>query len=211
MSTLTNLFAEIADAIRTKKGTTDLISAKNFAAEILNLPTGGITGELFFKSIIPTKSWTSLNSSYNEYSATNDYGDWKISSNNTPKSSYRLSYCFDDDLETKYLPTHTSASSGGSEIIIEFPKLINPKCVYMAYNNLAAGYIQGYNPETQEWENLINFSKNSSTSSSSMTKATLEIDSENFYSKIRIPVLNAMTSSCSIYEFNITGGIIKEE
>lgn len=39
--TLTELFTNIADAIRTKKGTSDKILASDFANEIENLPSGG--------------------------------------------------------------------------------------------------------------------------------------------------------------------------
>lgn len=40
MSTLTDLFTSIANAIRTKKGTSETIQASNFPTEITNLPTG---------------------------------------------------------------------------------------------------------------------------------------------------------------------------
>lgn len=40
MSTLTDLFTDIANAIRGKKGTSDTIPAQNFASEITNLPSG---------------------------------------------------------------------------------------------------------------------------------------------------------------------------
>ena len=42
---LKDFLKTIADAIRTKKGTTDLINAKNFATEILNLPSSGSSEE----------------------------------------------------------------------------------------------------------------------------------------------------------------------
>ena len=41
MSQLTDLFTDIANAIRGKKGTSDAIPAQNFASEITNLPSGG--------------------------------------------------------------------------------------------------------------------------------------------------------------------------
>lgn len=41
MSTLTGLFTDIADSIRAKKGSSDLIHAEDFATEIANLPSGG--------------------------------------------------------------------------------------------------------------------------------------------------------------------------
>lgn len=39
--TLGNFLTDVADAIRTKKGTTDTIKASNFDTEIVNLPSGG--------------------------------------------------------------------------------------------------------------------------------------------------------------------------
>ena len=41
MSVLTEHFKSVADAIRAKKGTTDLIAPNDFAEEINNLPEGG--------------------------------------------------------------------------------------------------------------------------------------------------------------------------
>jgi len=41
MSQLTDLFTDIANAIRSKKGTSAAIPAQNFASEISNLPSGG--------------------------------------------------------------------------------------------------------------------------------------------------------------------------
>ena len=50
--TLTELFTNIANAIRTKKGTSDKILATNFATEIENLPSGGgDISEYFTESI----------------------------------------------------------------------------------------------------------------------------------------------------------------
>lgn len=42
MSTLTEHFKGVADAIRAKKGTTDLIAPNDFALKINNLPEGEI-------------------------------------------------------------------------------------------------------------------------------------------------------------------------
>ena len=48
---LTDFLTGVADAIRTKKGTTDLINPQNFESEILSIETGGggtsaVLGEL---------------------------------------------------------------------------------------------------------------------------------------------------------------------
>ena len=46
--TLIELFTNIANAIRTKKGTSDKILASDFAIEIENLPTSGESSEKYF-------------------------------------------------------------------------------------------------------------------------------------------------------------------
>ena len=46
MSVLTEHFKSVADAIRAKKGTTDLIAPNDFALEINNLPEGGEIAEV---------------------------------------------------------------------------------------------------------------------------------------------------------------------
>ena len=49
MSTLTGLFTDIANSIRAKKGSSDLINAEDFATEITNLPSGGDYSDLGYK------------------------------------------------------------------------------------------------------------------------------------------------------------------
>lgn len=46
MKALTTLLTDIADAIRAKKGTADLIAPVDFALEINNLPEGGEIAEV---------------------------------------------------------------------------------------------------------------------------------------------------------------------
>lgn len=50
MSQLTDLFTDIANAIRGKKGTSDAIPAQNFANEITNLPSGGANISDYFET-----------------------------------------------------------------------------------------------------------------------------------------------------------------
>lgn len=77
--TLGNFLTDVADAIRTKKGTSEAIPAEDFDTEIENLPsggdynatvdtTGGYTGNVGIKALITevgdidTSSWTSMKS-----------------------------------------------------------------------------------------------------------------------------------------------------
>lgn len=51
MSTLTELFTSIANAIRAKKGTQELINAENFPTEISNITTGHLTDEEYLQDV----------------------------------------------------------------------------------------------------------------------------------------------------------------
>ena len=58
---LSNFLTDVADAIRTKKGSEELIAAEDFDTEIENLPSGGDLSEYFKQTI------TSGNSTYPGY------------------------------------------------------------------------------------------------------------------------------------------------
>ena len=56
---LTNFLGDVADAIRAKTGSSELIPAANFDTEIANIPTGGgIPDGIFIQEEIPTKTTT---------------------------------------------------------------------------------------------------------------------------------------------------------
>ena len=47
---LGDFLTDIANAIRTKKGTSGTISAQDFSSEILSIPSGGVVDEYFYYS-----------------------------------------------------------------------------------------------------------------------------------------------------------------
>jgi len=61
-TTLTSLFTDIADSIRSMKGSTGTIKADNFPAEILSIPTGGLPpiGTLPAKTTLENTSWDDI-------------------------------------------------------------------------------------------------------------------------------------------------------
>lgn len=61
--TLSELFTNIADAIRTKKGTSDKIIASDFATEIENLPSGGGETQEYFNETTRAYTQVSISSS----------------------------------------------------------------------------------------------------------------------------------------------------
>ena len=54
---LTNYLTDVADAIREKKGTTDVIPANTFDEEIKNLPSGGVNINDYFETTITNSTY----------------------------------------------------------------------------------------------------------------------------------------------------------
>ena len=61
---LTNYLTDVADAIREKKGTTDVIPANTFDEEIKNLPSGGGGASDYFETTITTKNHQNFGKNY---------------------------------------------------------------------------------------------------------------------------------------------------
>ena len=55
---LTNYLTDVADAIREKKGTTDVIPANTFDEEIKNLPSGGGDVSEYFETTVTNSNKT---------------------------------------------------------------------------------------------------------------------------------------------------------
>ena len=49
---LSNYLTQIANAIRSKKGTTEKINAQDFPKEIENLPTGGVDEDTIYTELL---------------------------------------------------------------------------------------------------------------------------------------------------------------
>ena len=94
--------------------------------------------------------------------------------------------------------------------MLELPSnvLINPNSIYLVHKQLdAGGYVQGYNPETEEWENLASILEETEK-----TTETFSIVGKNYYSKFRTYGKNYSSSATYrqyIYDFKIIKGTIK--
>ena len=206
MSTLTNLFTDIANAIRTKKGTTDLINATDFANEILNISGGSSNAVIipFAESLCPTV-WSN-----NE--ATNDIGTFKVSASTINSSSTPASNAFDSDSSSSWRPI---ASADYEYVQLELPTKVSicPTSITATYQRTVAsgttGYIQGYNEKTSAWENLCELERTSASRTD-----TFSVTTSNFYTKFRTYAKSYASSSSYaqyIYDLKITAGKIKIE
>ena len=61
---LTNYLTDVADAIREKKGTTDVIPANTFDEEIKNLPSGGGDVSDYFETTVTSSTYSGFMSRY---------------------------------------------------------------------------------------------------------------------------------------------------
>ena len=90
---LSALFAAIADAIRTKTGTTGEIVADDFPAEIANIPTG-----LKVKNIITTGDYDTASYHGNYWAAIDDNGNLLLVVEGGTSTSYESIRFMDDAL-----------------------------------------------------------------------------------------------------------------
>jgi hypothetical protein len=153
-------------------------------------------------------SWTSVNE-YLEFTSTNDYGAWNIITDGY-SSTKRLSNVFDGDVSTYFRTKVLTSDTETSIIDIICPKLICPQKIYIKYSRTKNASIQGFNPNTNEWEVL----KTLSYSSTSDSEETIELTTKTFYSKFRLETYRYGTSgstrSAEFFEFQIQSGSMKE-
>lgn len=137
MSALTDLFSNIADAIRYKKGTSSSIVASDFPSEVMSIPSSN-DGYKFKQSIAPTHWDTNIRTGL-EYSTTDNYGLWKINA-----SSYdgrKIINAFDPPYEpdgtvgpTLWVSSDVSEAQPTPTVEMLFPVQILPQVVTL-YNS----------------------------------------------------------------------------
>jgi hypothetical protein len=188
----------------------------NINPAIFNLPMarGYINGKLFYgkepakevaftENIAPT-SWTSV--SNNKYTATNEYGEWIISSSGYKGSACKVNSAFDDLDSTYWWSNELSSNSAEAYIQLDCPVLIKPSGARVKSKQVSNGKVQGYNPSTESWETLETFETNSV-----ITADELTLNSDTYYSKFRVSCNRQSSSNTQvfIYDFKIVAGTYK--
>ena len=171
--------------------------------------TSSSTNEPFYSSIAPT-TWTGGDeTASSEWTATNSYGTWICRCSLETSSSHMTNLAFDDSTST-YGET---ATTGAVIWAITCPPSIRIAPTSVTYNITNAKAtdtkIQGWNPETQAWEELTHLGSNI-TSSTSPTSTTSYVTPSAFYSSLRVYVSRYGTSAVQrLYNFTINSGTIK--
>lgn len=159
-------------------------------------------------------SWTEVVEGL-EYTATNDYGTWRIWSDTCYSASSNVSYAFDNDttVANHFSPT-ALASDEKSYMGIDLPSgvTINPTQIYLSATYIGStsenAAIEGLN-ENGEWQVVTEITRRGGSS----REETISISSNNFYSKFRLKMIRFTVSSSRprIQEFQIRSGTIREE
>ena len=161
--------------------------------------------EIPFSSSLAPTSWTQVTKN-KEYTASNSYGTWEIITNSVSSSSYAVYLAFDGNASTEWRSADLG-TSGTSYCRIDTPLLIKPINIHIIYTAHGTGsYIQGLNPDTNEWENLQVLTKSTSKIDTNYT-----ITTDKFYSSFRTYSKPYSTGSRinHVYEFEITEGYYK--
>lgn len=192
-----------------KLGTTNIIlpySKAYLGSDLVYQKSGGYVDTEFTECPFPTE-WTEVEIP-TKYTATNEYGAWNIEANDAAGENY-VKCAFDGDFtnnscwNTKTTPAY---------IWISLPNnvFISPKIFRIRYRSLNEvlvknSKIQGYNPETSAWENLVelNYQGNSAKT------YTYEISSSAFYSKFRVECYRN-TAYAYVYAFEVQEGTIRK-
>lgn len=190
-----------------KLGTTNIVLPYSKAYLGSNLvyqkSSGGYEDIEFTECPFPT-SWTEVTKG-TEYTATNDYGEWRIWADEY-YSSYTLNKGFDGNDNTKYMTTGGKTTSI-LYLGIDLPEGIRIKPTkiysYIEYeDNDEANVVNGLN-ESEEWETVCSFGKDGK-------KTTQTVETEKFYSKFKLAIGHEYTSKQAVYEFQIISGIIRK-
>lgn len=196
-----------------KLGTTNinLPFAKAFLGS--NLVYQKSSGIEFTACPFPT-SWAVV-TQYNEYTATNDYGTWRIWAERSD-ATYNIAGAFNGDTANNgglYYAPALSSDTATSYAGIDLPSgvLIKPTQVLISSlrvgNATTPSTIEGLN-ENGEWETLVQITRHSVKKTE-----TLDITTNNYYSKFRLKLSRYSSSYTqpAIYEFQITSGTIRKE
>lgn len=170
--------------------------------------------EIEFSSCPFPTSWTQVTLG-TEYKASNKYGEWSVLATNYDSSSKNYAYYAFDNVTSDSYKYWGCYSSTIEYLTINCPSAIKPLSGTIVYNYLGnqdssigtnLAKIQGYNLETNQWEDLYTMPK-----VTSKTTQNFSISTENYYTKFRVVAhrYNNVKKSY-VYEFKITSGVIKK-
>lgn len=164
----------------------------------------------FTECPFPTE-WTEI-TKRTEYTATNDYGEWRIWADKAYSTSMSsVHYAFDGSNSTSYywksgyLESNEQVSMG---IDLPIDVSICPVRAMVKARYLGDDAMMlGLNTSTGEWDELCEL-----YSSTSWAERYFDITTNNFYSKFKLKTkrYNSSDSEPFVSEFQITSGIIRK-
>ena len=166
-------------------------------------------GDTFFTSCPFPTSWTEVTAG-TQYKATNEYGEWNIYADDCYNNgSSGVNKAFDGIVSTAH--NFKKANFTNKYIEIDLPNgvLIKPLSPKIIYHYTGTCKFQGFNPNIDNWEDLLTLPANSSSGNKTITD---EISTSNFYSKFRVETASyrnkVPTYMC---EIEITSGTLRKE
>lgn len=174
-------------------------------ANLVYQKSGG--GGIEFSSCPFPTQWTKISDT--NYTSTNDYGLWNITSDSYRSTGYLVHRAFDGDNGTAFELMRNVPR--WAEISMPDNILIKPKEILIRHSyNAATDVIQGYNPNTNEWENIGTLP----TQGVSPVNTTLVYSGNTYFSKFRLYSTKRRSNSgdgryLNLWEFQITSGIIR--
>lgn len=153
-------------------------------------------------------TWTEVTAG-TKYKATNEYGEWNIYADNSYDSYSGVNKAFDGIVSTAH--KFKTANFTNKYIEIDLPNgvLIKPLSPKIIYHYTGTCKLQGFNPNINDWEDLLTLPANSSSGNTTITD---EISTSNFYSKFRVETAS-YSNRVSTYmcEIEITSGTLRKE
>lgn len=197
-----------------KLGTTniDIPFSKAYLGSVLVYKKGPTYIDTEFTTCPFPREWTEITTNL-KYNSTNNYGLWIISATNFYGNSYGCYKAFDGSNSTQWNAGELTDDVTYETLEISCPVLIKPSTIIFRCssqgNTTNLSKIQGYNEETSTWEDITTITR---TGSSAVTR-TLNVTTENYYSKFRALCYRYNSSSDipRVYEFQITAGTIRTE
>ena len=165
--------------------------------------------DTFFTSCPFPTSWTEVTAG-TQYKATNDYGEWNIYADDCyDNGSSGVNKAFDGIVSTAHKFKKANFTNKYIEIDLPNGVLIKPLSPKIIYRFTGTCKFQGFNPNIDNWEDLLTLPANSSSGNKTITD---EISTSNFYSKFRVETASySKKVSTYMCEIEITSGTLRKE